>query len=45
MHTMRKILYPGKKSGVHIASDNPADIYQLVESLLETIEACGSRTT
>ena len=45
MYTRCKNLYPGKNSGVHIASDNPADIYQLVESLVETIEACGSRIT
>ena len=45
MYTRWKNLYPGKSSGVHIASDNPDDIYQLVESLLNTIGAWDSRIT
>ena len=45
MYIRWKNLYPGKNSGVHIASDNPDDIYQLVESLLETIGVCDSRIT
>ena len=45
MYTRWKNLYPGKNSGVHIASDNPDDIYQLVESILEITGACDSRIT
>ena len=45
MSTRWKNLYPGKNSGVHIASDNPADICQLVELLLETVGDIDSRIT
>jgi len=45
MYTRWKNLYPGENGGLRIGSDNPADIYQLVESLLETIGDCESRIT
>jgi hypothetical protein len=45
MDKMWKNLYPGNNSGVHIASDNPADIYQLVASILETIGDCDGSVT
>ena len=45
MCTRWKNIYPGNNSGVHIASDNPDDIHQLVESLLKIIGAWDSRIT